>query len=271
MNRPITLLLAALLLFPTGCVVIEERVIHEPFAGLREMSERQQQQNQRAQRPTRTPEHTGWTIYLTEFSGQDSERQARQFVRQMESQTGIEGLWTHTVGQRTLVYRGRYPDPRIDRALQELGEIRQLTLDDQTRFPHSRLIPIDSNPRFATSEFDLRNHMGKYSLQIGFYDEEAKDFEKAAEDAVKALREDGVEAFFHHGTRMSIVTVGLFTQADFAFRDQPGGGRILAYGPRIIELQKEFPHNLGNGRTVVVTTRSGRTNTLPSFIVHVTE
>ncbi len=100
-------------------------------------------------------------------------------------------------------------------------------------------------------EFDLAQfagQVGKYSLQIGFWDETYRgrgqgDFRRAAEEQVLKLRREGVEAYLFHGPLRSMVTVQLFGEADLIRR---ADGSVVP-GPRVVALQERFPHNLANG------------------------
>ena len=94
------------------------------------------------------------------------------------------------------------------------------------------------------------------TLQIGYYDEQyGEDFREAAELAAKELREQGDQAFYYHGPNRSLLTVGLFGQEDLVQHTTPGqDGRIFVqtqYSQRVVELQKKYPHNLGNGLTLL--------------------
>ncbi|MCC5830318.1 MAG: hypothetical protein JJU36_12805 [Phycisphaeraceae bacterium] len=259
-----------MLLVIVGCVE-ERRVVRETFPGMREAADRQRSEARaRSDRGSvRSAERSGWTILVAEFTGRDARRQAERLAGRIRSQTSVTGLWVHHDGDRARLYRGRYPDPRVDAAVEDLRELRVAELEDGQRFRESRLVMVMPGRRGPTSEYDLRQHAGMYSLQIGFYDEAAGDFEKAAEQMVEVLRADGVEAYFYHGPVMSSVTVGLFTDADLVAREHAGGGKIMVYGPAVRQLQEQFPHNLGNGRTIVVNLPGGRQEVRPSFLVQV--
>jgi hypothetical protein len=98
----------------------------------------------------------------------------------------------------------------------------------------------------ASGEFDLHQFAGKFSLQVMFFDAASgSDYRKRAEQTAKALRADGVEAYYYHSPNMSMVTVGIFDDNDFV-----KVGNEYGYGDRIHEVQKRFPYNLGNGKPI---------------------
>jgi hypothetical protein len=62
-----------------------------------------------------------------------------------------------------------------------------------------------------------------------------------------------------------VVTVGLFDESDMTLRDG-----ATAYSPRVKELQRRFPYNLVNGRTLVEKRSDGtKIRDQPSFLVRV--
>lgn len=66
-----------------------------------------------------------------------------------------------------------------------------------------------------------------------------------------------------------MVMVGLFTESDFATKEIQPGVMIDSYGPRIRELQKKYPYNLGNGRTLIERLNDHSTGEQESFIVRI--
>ena len=129
----------------------------------------------------------------------------------------------------------------------------------------------------STPELDLLNvrrlygPQAKYTLQIGRYarndfaapsESERKEFRRLAEEAAAKLRKDGEQAFYFHAEMMSLVTVGLFNDADLPRKDHPASARLL-------DLQTRFPTSLLNGAGMRVR-RSGETGEgqlVPSVVV----
>lgn len=118
-------------------------------------------------------------------------------------------------------------------------------------------------------KYDLTQFTGQplYSLQIGFWDETFTrgDFRKAAAEYVLDLRRKGVEAYLFHGRIRSLVTVNLFKDGDLI--PQPDGTTL--YGPRVLELQKQFPYNLSNGEPFKLAIfGKEQEHPQPSFLIH---
>jgi hypothetical protein len=86
--------------------------------------------------------------------------------------------------------------------------------------------------------------------------DQVAEIRKAAEGAVKALREQGDQAFYFHGPERSMVTVGLFPTAEDA---------------AIRAIQKRFPSHMINGQ-LTTNAKSEQLNGpkgQPSFVVTV--
>lgn len=173
------------------------------------------------------------------------------------------------------------PDPRP-----ALETIRSLYIRN-SRLPENA---VENWPfRFATiaqlphagsghPEWNLDNAAGYWSLQVAvFYNvDEMRQRRRAAVEYCQLLREQGVEAYYHHGDQNSEVCVGLFppeavqqvTEKDAYTGSLKIGFKIA--DPRLMELQKQHPHCLENGFKVFRSRSSSSTAARepnPSFIV----
>jgi hypothetical protein len=211
-----------------------------------------------------------WTIRCITLSGPDRRQRARIYadalrqVRELNAQL----VQTYDDNNSTVVCYGRYrriygADPGQPayrpNHLQDMQLIRSLRLETGDVWPFM-LASMDLLPtrRSAQSAWDLNNVEGYWSLQVGvFYN--TSDFQSrraAAEEYCRVLREDGEEAYFHHGPVNSSVCVGVFPfeAVSEVVTEKPLAGqavrRIAVIDPRMSELQERFPHNLENGHTV---------------------
>jgi hypothetical protein len=190
----------------------------------------------------------GWAIQVIQFTGPTRHSQAMALAKQIRSGTGLSDIWIEDINDTATIYHGRFPtatDPAIRAAL---DKVRTIQLESEAPFAKSQLVPLVGGGRAIADPFDLRQFIGYYSLQIGFYDAGfGKDFREAAEQAVRVLREDGHEAYYYHGPYRSIITVGVFDYSQAFVR----AGTVDTYAPQIRELQKQFPYNLSNGVTLL--------------------
>lgn len=225
---------------------------------------------------------TGYAVLLESFEGTSRYRRANDLMKRL-AQMNVRDLWMKETGQgvrrvegkltvdegKVSVFSGRFAQLSDLDAQQSLSQIRGLTIDGDQPYQSAQLVSLgtDSSGRTVDS-LDLRTHSGQnfYTLQIGFYDEQyGPDFREAAEIAAKQLRGEGEKAFYYHGRFRSLVTIELFTDKDFE-RDGP----VSVYGPRVLQLQQRYKHNLGNGVTIMESLPKQKEKTpQPSFLVRV--
>lgn len=213
-----------------------------------------------------------WTIVLAGFHGENHEAIARDVLERVQHQAGLREAALERRGKATLITFGQYDDPDSRTARQDLERLRNIEMTiggvAQRPFRHAFLIPPPGVPG-SIPEYDLRNvrrlHGPEflYTLQVGVYSREdgqapsasdLAEFRRAAEQAAIALRREGELAFYYHGPRRSMVTVGLFTREDFD-PQTPG-----IESPALRATRQRFPYNLLNGggirETIAVTDRT---------------
>jgi len=213
----------------------------------------------------------GWAIQVESFEGGNRFRRASDLIRNLTNRNAVTDLWFQDHEGKTTVYRGRYETLTDLDAQKALMQTRAIEEDGSKPYENVELISLGgASGGQPTGSADLRNHRGQgyYTLQIGFYDPEfGPDFRDAAEKAVATLRQEGHKAYYYHGPNRSMMTIDLFSDADF---DQDGPVRV--YGPRMLAIQEKFPNNLSNGLTLVETVSDGAKSekrAQPSFVVKV--
>jgi hypothetical protein len=123
-------------------------------------------------------------------------------------------------------------------------------------------MPDAGNPAWALEKVNAA-----YSLQVAVF-EPTEDFwnvKEAAAEYCKLLREKGYEAYYHHGSGGSVVTVGAFGEGAVR-RDARG---FTSYSPEVLALQQEelLRYNLLNGSIYRVTTDKGKKVRVKSRLV----
>lgn len=213
-----------------------------------------------------------WAIALGRFEGQGHPQQAKQAARQLSGAAEFADVWVADEGDQSLVYHGRYGDRGSRQAQRDLRRWRSLQQRGMVPAEVVMLVPLIDRAEGANPEHNLRNvkrneENAEYTLQIGFYDNRFDgEFRKAAEEAAAKLREEGHRAFYYHGPNRSMVTVGVFN-SDAVWVGKDG---LPQFNDQIKRLQKEFPHNFGNGRELTVT-RNDKSHKQPSFPVRIPE
>ena len=248
---PLTILLGFLLVMNIAGCEPETRVIRSSWDNLPADPKPRQTGNNSGQAndPYQDPAGgQGWAIQVMQFSGNTRHDQARDLIQQLREESNLRDFWIEDIDNTATLYHGRFKlasDPGIGIAL---ASVQQIQIDGVQPFIESQLVPLVGQGRAIADPFDLRQFIGYYSLQIGFYDAAYNgDFREAAEQAIRVLREDGHDAYYYHGPYRSILAIGVFSYEQAFVR----AGATDTYAPQIRELQKQFPYNLGNGSTII--------------------
>lgn len=238
----------------------EYRVVHDPWADFP-----QDPKPNRGNGNSGDHAGLGYTVLLERFEGPTRLDDARQTVQAISEQSNVRDLWLDERRGIVSLYAGRFDQAGRPVAKETLRQVRAIEIDGDKRFSDATIEPIGTFNQIYADPYNLKSHMGKLTLQIGFYDKNfGPGFRQAAEKAVIALRKDGEEAYYYHGPHRSLITVGLFTRADF---EQVGNTE--RYGPAIRALRKKYPHNLANGLTLEQTIGGQDAGAQESFIVRV--
>jgi len=166
------------------------------------------------------PDDAQWTIYCKTIPGEQHIRVAKQMKEELVRNTGLKQWYlVHSENESSLYY-GFYrttPGDVKDRAEADRAQKDKLKLaalqdamGDQP-FRHCLFVPLNSNDPPAPPEWNLANAKGHYTVAIGEY-RDSLERKRAAVDAVKAARAQGVEAYFYHGETASIVCVGAWPE-----------------------------------------------------------
>jgi len=198
---------------------------------------------------------SGWSILLGTFGAAGHRERADQLVREFGEITGLAEAWVEGSPDRSVVRFGRYASFGTPQAKVDLERIKSIQVGTTHPFKAASFAPFGSFTEAGRyPEYDLLNVRSQYpgydeisTLQIGTYQwEDEKDREevrRTAEEAVMVLRAEGEPAFYYHGPRMSVVTVGLVFGPVI---DMQTGVSV----PEVMALQERFPHNSFNGRVI---------------------
>jgi len=242
------------------------------------------------------PKQVGaWSIVLASFRGDQQQQSAREMLARISDQKELAGAFVETRGggRATVVAVGKFADPSAPEALAKLERVRAVEVAEKKPFvgaflaPPGELTDLGQRPEFnlarAKEQFGAR---AEYTLQVAAYgrkdildkekrdptEAELKEARRLAEEAVATLRKEGELAFFYHGRRYSSVTIGVWSDRDFATRPAAGSEqRPRGENPELTALRQRFPHNLYNGEGVKVTTRKDGEALQTSTIVRIPE
>ena len=276
----------------TGCAT-QERVVHDTWGDFErsvkgegfQYNDRETQQSRRmkgkyrlvgdidkkntsAEEPAVSQSRDYWSILLASFAGMDQQKQAQDMVEQLKA-LNVTDVWMADEDGYTHVYRGKFNDPTKPEVESALRQSRMIKLGDDRPFGSARLVAAQPALEISTSEMDLKRYrdQGLYSLQVAVFDDTAgPNYQQYAQEAAVNFRKDGDQAYFYHGKFRSMVTIGIFTY------DQAWTKRMSVsdmYSPTILNLQKKYPFNLFNGRTIIEKVDGKKVREQPSFLVQI--
>ena len=235
-----------------------------------------------------------WAIRCTAQRGENRQRLARTCAEALRHVDRLKPEHVRVIdtSDKSIVYYGRYrrvykgtsgelrfkPDH-----LRDLKLIRSLsmTIRDRLAFPFIYAMMEElPTTRPRRPDWDLAKADGYYSLQIAlfFNNDVIRNRRFLAGEYCRELREQGIEAYYHHGVAKSIVCVGLFSErAVQAVKEKAAFTGIVQVTNKIVDqrllgLQSRYPYNLHNGHRVneiVYNRRTGETTRVPfpSFVV----
>lgn len=232
-----------------------------------------------------------WAIRCTAQRGEDRQRVAQTCAEALRHVAQLKPEHVQVIDTRdeSVVYYGRYrrvyegtsgelrfkPDH-----LRDLELIRSLSMTIRDRpFIYAMMEELPTAPP-RRPEWDLAKADGYYSLHVAmfFNNDVIKNRRFLAEEYCRELREQGTEAYYHHGAAKSIVCVGLFPKrAVQAVTERAAFTGIVQVtnkivDQRLLDLQRRYPYNLQNGHRfneIVRNPRTGETTRVPyaSFVV----
>lgn len=203
--------------------------------------------------PVAQPEaskRTTWAILLGATTGPGADRQAATLAALAKQSGSVESVFIERRDEGYAVLYGSYDDPGSAQAKSDLASARAIMIADARPFEGAIMAPpAVRGVAGSTPEYDLRNVRQfsgdkgvRFTFQVGIYlrtdlqkptESEIAEFRKSAEEAVRALRGSGEQAFYYHGPEKSTITIGLFSDDKDV---------------RIPALRKKYPLNMVNGQ-----------------------
>lgn len=204
----------------------------------------------------------GWSVVVAVFRGEDQEAEARALVGRVRTEGGLPEAYAQKRAQATVIAVGNFEGRDEARAEELLHRVQAIEagVGGQRPYTGAYLAPPPSTPAPGRlPQYNLlraKDQAGEkalYTLQVGVYgrddlehpgERDLGEARRAAEQAAVTLRQEGEQAFYFHGPRRSMVTVGVFDAGDF----DPQAPQFKS--SRLREAQKRFPYNLYNGAGV---------------------
>ncbi len=204
--------------------------------------------NTSAQTPS--GESSGWGVLLARASSPGHATRARQQLAVLQQLFPGDTLRVVSDDDGSAVLLGSFESPSDPAARTALERVKATTNAEGAAIFRSAFLvppPVPASAPGVRATWELSTAAAnagrdvRYTLQIETYDDASRDRRAAAaEERVRDLRAEGEEAYFFHGPRFSIVTLGLFGPDDY---DET----VDRASPRLERLQQRFPRALLNG------------------------
>jgi hypothetical protein len=158
------------------------------------------------------PPNAQFTIALRAYGGANHDLVAKQMKAQM-IQAGLNNAYVVVGDKESTLYYGFYPSATDPRARADLLKLsRWKTSFGEQPFAGSLLVELNPKDPPAPPEWNLANSKDYWSLQIAAY-KDSPLRKKAAVDAVRAARAQGIEAYYYHGETTSSVCIGTWPRS----------------------------------------------------------
>jgi hypothetical protein len=221
-----------------------------------------------------------WSIVLAAYPLDGGREPALRALDDVRTRLGLADATLEQRGKAWAIAYGHYPAGADAAAHRDLDRLRAMELDGLRPFENAVLSPPPFDGLAGTiPEYDLstvKRRFGVsalYTLQVAVYEapadrqatpEQMQEVRLAAERAAVELRREGDPAFYYHGPRRSMVTVGVFGEKEYDVQ-RPEGEH-----PRLTLLRRKYPYNLVNGATFLVRSRGqDKASPQPSFVVSI--
>ncbi len=189
-----------------------------------------------------------WTIYCAAFSGPDHVRIARQTKDQLMRETALRDWYIIHNKDESVLYHGYYVAiaDEVDageaaKAQADRAAISALTdLSGNRPYRLALFVELSNPDPHSPPEWNLVNARGDITLQVGVY-KEHPDRKKAAVEAVREARAQGVEAYYYHGPTASSVCVGAWPASALTVTEEGTDARPVSPTELLVVLPYALP------------------------------
>lgn len=218
-----------------------------------------------------------WSIVLAVFRGEEQQSEAQAMLARVRSEGQLPGAVLQRRGPAMVIAIGSFADADDAKAQTELKRVQAIVVGGEKPYVTAYLAPPaqgsmpGSIPQYnLVRARELFGDKAVQTLQVAVYGrldldratpEDLAEARKAAEQAAFRLRQEGEQAYYYHGRRMSMVTVGVFDLSDF-------DPLTPSYkSPSLRDAQKRHPYNLYNGQAIKQKVKGQAERLQPSTLV----
>ncbi|MBX3385666.1 MAG: hypothetical protein KF768_03765 [Phycisphaeraceae bacterium] len=201
-----------------------------------------------------------WSIAVMSLRGPERDEAAPIALARIRAEGRLPEAFAERRSSATIIAVGKFDSPDDPQAQRELRRIQEILVNGVPAYSFAFLCPPEAEPKFgAHPEYNLLRAKETFgsaaiqTLQVGVYarddlknptEKDLAEVRRLAESAAVKLRQEGELAFYYHGPRRSMVTIGVFDISDF-------DPQIPGYNsPRLVAAKRRHPHNLYNGQGI---------------------
>ena len=213
-----------------------------------------------------SPKGVRWTIQCMEATGPQASTHIEQIADTLRQTPGIDPdevtvvhdrdgnsrLYYGTYYRRLDAETGRRSIPR--ELVRDLGMIKTLGTGGSVFFFRRATKVRKPQPDVGNPDWMLGRSGGAFTLQVGVFEatDEFFEYKQAAAEYCAALRSKGYDAYYHHDSACSVVTVGAFAEGAVVttvVRERGMTRRVTRFSDEINALMRDdlLKYNLWNG------------------------
>ncbi len=259
---------APLLLVLVACALLGPGVAHaadpKPSDALKEEARKVlggKNDSDKTKKPGANDEQSSqWSIAIMSLRDETRREAAPLALEQVRTKGRLPEAYIDERPGATVIAYGKYSGPDDAQAQEDLKRVRAIEVEGITPYAFAFLCPpVARDKAGLTPEYNLPRakllfgDKAVQTLQVAVYGREElknpteKDLAEVrtkAEEYCVQLRREGELAFYYHGPRRSMVTVGVFDTNDY-------DPQLPSYNSaRLQEVRKRHPYNLYNGAAI---------------------
>lgn len=156
-----------------------------------------------------------YSILLYTAQGTRHAQTAQYYKEQTETNTSWKGLYIVHKENESDLYWGKYPNPQA--AQDDLRIARTFKYNSRAIYPMAMVVPL-AGKSIGPAEYELKNAKGYWTVLVAIFVDDpdnrvvGRKRMTAAVEYCKYLREHGYQAYYHHMSARSQVTVGGFPE-----------------------------------------------------------
>jgi hypothetical protein len=197
--------------------------------------------------PVNIPKDARWTLYCASVGGPDRFARMAQLKAYMMAKTELKDWYVVHDEQNSTLFYGFYTavektERSSARAHADRKMISEFRDNDERPFAACFFTPVTPPDPAAPPEWNIVNAPPRahWSVQIAAF-KDNNERKQAAVQAVKELREKGVDAYFHHGQAVSSVCVGLWPEDALKRQEMDGGSAVVDADDAMLITQEPLP------------------------------